>query len=164
MCLISIFLIGTYIGLKIRYPLKYESIIELESKANSLDSSLVEAVIWTESKFKPNAVSKSGAVGLMQLMPKTAEWCAELLGIDYNYELLISPNYNIKLGTYYLNYLLNKFDTVNAIAAYNAGEGNVSKWISSSLKPSEYPIKETRDYIERVFDAKKKYNYINKIS
>ncbi len=157
---IAIFLTGFYAVVQIRYPRKYESIIREYSQSNNVEYELIQSVIWTESKFKKDAVSRAGAIGLMQLMPATAEWCASLCGVTYDEKKLTEPDYNIRLGTFYLKYLLDMFDAKDAVAAYNAGQGNVSKWLSQGL--NEYPFKETRDYVHRVFSAKKIYHFINK--
>lgn len=142
--------------INILFPYKYNSKVEFYSKTFEVDPRLVYAVIWTESKFNPSAVSSAGAVGLMQLMPATASWCAATLGEVYTYEKLFEPNFNIKLGTYYLKYLIEKFGEHNAIIAYNAGEGNLEKW------QGEIKFKETKDYIKRVKLVKKIYNFKSK--
>lgn len=145
----------------IRYPRKYADIIYAESQAQNVDYELIQAVVWTESKYRPEAVSSAGAVGLMQLMPATAQWCADVLGIEYQENNLTEPSYNIRLGVFYLNYLLQRFDEKDALAAYNAGQGNVLKWKNENL--TEYPFKETRDYVERVTNSKDIYKFLNKV-
>lgn len=143
----------------IRYPNSYEDIIQEYSEEFNVDSHLVKGVIWAESKFKQRAVSSAGACGLMQLMPATAEWCAGVIGIEYSGDIIFDERINIRLGVFYLSYLLSKFDEPNAIAAYNAGEGNVTIWQKDGLKSP--PFKETRDYVGRVFGAKKVYEWKN---
>ena len=92
----------------------------------------------------------------MQLMPKTASWCALKTGRDYGAELLKEPSYNITLGAYYLKYLLDKFGSEKvALAAYNAGEGNVRRWQEEKLKKIPFP--ETEEYIKKVQFTKKVY-------
>ena len=143
-------------ALSLRYPLVYRDEILIQSKSNGLSAELVAAVVWTESKFDASAVSGKGACGLMQLMPSTAEWCAAKKGIDYSDEMLFDPKYNIELGTFYLKYLMNKFgDETLAVAAYNAGEGNVTNWIKQNLE--EIPFLETDMYVKRVMSAKNVY-------
>ena len=140
-------------ALSLRYPLVYRDEILIQSKSNGLSAELVAAVVWTESKFDASALSGKGACGLMQLMPSTAEWCAAKKGIDYSDEMLFDPKYNIELGTFYLKYLMNKFgDETLAVAAYNAGEGNVTNWIKQNLE--EIPFPETDMYVKRVMSAK----------
>ena len=139
-----------------RYPLRYEEEITVSAKENELSPSLLMAVICVESGFNERAVSNKGAVGLMQLMPKTASWCAKRLGIDYELEMLKNAEYNIALGAHYLRYLLDKFGSEKiALAAYNAGEGNVMRWKEAGL--TEIPFTETADYISKVSFAKAIY-------
>jgi soluble lytic murein transglycosylase-like protein len=116
----------------------FGSIIYNEAKKNDLPPELVAAVVKAESRFKPTARSGVGAVGLMQLMPKTGRW----LGARD----LTNPAQNITAGAKYLRYLHDRFDgnTVKAVAAYNAGEGNVRKFGGVP------PFKETRQYVQKV--------------
>ena len=91
-----------------------------------------------ESGFKPMAKSGKGARGLMQLMPSTAEWIANKNGIAYSEELLVNAEYNLELGCAYLSYLSSRFDGKrNIAAAYNAGEGDVRKWLNDLKKTTE---------------------------
>ena len=139
---------------------KYMPIIAEYSKIYSVDAHLVLAVIKTESSFNKTAVSNKGAVGLMQIMPSTAEFVAEMVGVRGVINLY-DPNTNINLGTAYLKYLLNKFKNVNfALAAYNAGEGNVKKWIENgTINP--FPYKETELYVRRVVKRQKLYKILS---
>jgi soluble lytic murein transglycosylase-like protein len=116
----------------------FGGIIYDEAKKNDLPPELVAAVVHTESKFVPTARSNRGAVGLMQLVPKTGKW----LGASN----LNDPAQNIQAGTKYLRYLTDRFsgDQQKAIAAYNAGEGNVRRFHGVP------PFKETRNYVQRV--------------
>ena len=134
-----------------------------------LDRALVFAMIKTESGFDKNAVSSAGAIGLMQITPKTAEYISKVLGEqDYS---LTEAHTNIRFGCYYLRYLLNKFsDLDTALVAYNAGEGNVIKWLkdnnfSTDGRALNYiPFKESREYIKKIKQNTKKYNKLyNKI-
>lgn len=143
----------------VRFPKKYKLEIEKYCADYSLDFDLVCGIIWTESKFNPNALSKAGARGLMQLMPSTAQWCASKLGVKYYTDMLFVPEYNIMLGTYYYTYLYNRFGDENlALSAYNAGESNVRDWVASGL--SEPKFKETQNYLKRTNYAKKIYKKI----
>ena len=135
------------------FPVRYSNIINAEAARFNVDTRLVYAVIWTESKFDSSAVSHAGAVGLMQLLPSTAKWCAEKLGEDFSEERLFDPAFNIRLGVFYLSYLINKHGVETAIAAYNAGEGNIKKWAG------EIRYRETRDYIRRVRMARFVYRF-----
>jgi len=116
----------------------FGGIIYKEAKKNDLPPELVAAVVHTESKFVPTARSNRGAVGLMQLVPKTGRW----LGASN----LNDPVQNIQAGAKYLRYLTDRFsgDQQKAIAAYNAGEGNVRRFNGVP------PFKETRNYVQRV--------------
>jgi soluble lytic murein transglycosylase-like protein len=116
----------------------FGGIIYSEAKKNDLAPELVAAVVHTESKFVPTARSNRGAVGLMQLVPKTGRW----LGARN----LSDPAQNIQAGAKYLRYLTDRFDgdQQKAIAAYNAGEGNVRRFGGVP------PFKETRNYVQRV--------------
>ncbi|TGL61802.1 lytic transglycosylase domain-containing protein [Leptospira ognonensis] len=113
------------------------SFIEKTAKEKGIDPNLVKAVIKTESGFKPNAVSPKGALGLMQLMPSTAD----MLGVEDP----LDPRENVVGGTTYLKDMLQKFgDTEKALAAYNAGPGAVQKYKGVP------PYQETQDYINKV--------------
>lgn len=116
----------------------FGQVIYHEAKKNDLPPELVAAVAHTESKFVPTARSNRGAVGLMQLVPKTGRW----LGARN----LADPVQNIQAGAKYLKYLSDRFggDNQKAIAAYNAGEGNVRRFGGVP------PFKETRNYVKRV--------------
>ena len=116
----------------------FGSIIYSEAKKNNLPPELVAAVAHTESKFQPGARSRAGAVGLMQLVPRTGHW----LGARD----LTNPAQNIMAGAKYLKYLTDRFggDQQKALAAYNAGEGNVRRFNGVP------PFRETRSYVQRV--------------
>jgi len=96
-------------------------------------------------------------MGLMQIMPATGEYLAGLLRIEYSGDMLLDPDYNIRLGTYYLSRLLKRFDLNNAIAAYNAGETRVANWIAQDI---EIPFSETREYLRKVRVAKRVYDIL----
>ncbi len=150
-------------------PEEYREFVEKYSHTYDVPVELVYSVIKTESNFDPAAVSAKGAIGLMQMMPKTFEWITNDLLCDYhNVEMLYDPETNIKYGTYYLSRLLNKFNDLDtAIAAYNGGEGNVGEWLKDKRYsddgvklniddiPSEYS--ETKQYVKKVNKALSKY-------
>jgi hypothetical protein len=118
----------------------FGKIIYDEARKNALPPELVAAVVRAESKFMPTARSNAGAVGLMQLVPRTGRW----LGARD----LTNPAQNVMAGAKYLRYLTDRFngDTQKAVAAYNAGEGNVRRFGGVP------PFRETRDYVSRVSD------------
>lgn len=143
-------------GISVIFPSKYEKHIKSVSAATGVDEKLLKAVIWVESKFDRKAVSSAGAVGLMQLMPSTAYYVAELNDKKIDYEDLFDAKTSIELGGLYLSMLIKKFgDEKTALCAYNAGEGNVENWLKSD---KGIPFKETRDYLKRVAAAKKIYS------
>jgi soluble lytic murein transglycosylase len=139
------------------YPLHYESEIAQAAARHDLDPYLVAAVVKAESNFRPEAVSRAGAVGLMQVMPETANWIAQRedwAGPDE--PRLEDPRENLELGTYYLAYLISMFDADvgTALAAYNAGHGAVQSWLQRDAETrvslESIPFRETRDFVERV--------------
>lgn len=143
--------------IRIIYPLKYENYIEEYSNEYKLDKYLVMAVIKAESNYKPDAHS-GVARGLMQITAGTAEWLVEKMGLEFSSEDIENPEINIAMGCRYLRYLLDMYegDTQLAVAAYNAGPGNVAKWLadekcSADSKTLDYiPFGETRRYAEKV--------------
>lgn len=140
------------------FPLKYGAEVASGAKSYELDRWLVYAVIKVESDFVPDAVSNAGAVGLMQLMPDTAEWIAWRRQEEYFPGNLTMPEYNIDMGCYLLSYLLDYYDgdIDLAVAAYNAGSGKVDEWIASG-EIEDIPYPETKAYVEKVKYAYEKY-------
>jgi len=120
-----------------RSQVPYGAIIYREARKNDLSPELVAAMVHTESDFRPGLVSHKSAQGLMQIVPSTAA----LWGLDDPFD----PEKNIEAGTKYFRYLLDRFDDETiALAAYNAGEGNVARFGGVP------PFAETRDYISKV--------------
>lgn len=150
---------------KMIYPIEYEELIREYGDLNGIPYEILAAVIKTESGFDPYARSSAGAVGLMQLLPSTAEEMASRMGAVYDAAALTNPETNVAYGSYYLKYLYvnlgENWDT--ACAAYNAGIGKVSRWLEDerysddgvSLK--EIPITETEKYVERINKYSQKY-------
>ena len=141
------------------YPVAYEEYIKPECSAVNLDPALAMAMIWQESKYAPFAISSVGALGLMQLMPGTAQGIANKLGIaDYNQYKLYEPKINIKFGVYYLNFTMKAFNNnaVAAVGSYNAGPGALRAWMAkySDLDEDEFietiPYLETRNYVRNI--------------
>jgi len=139
------------------YPLQYEELIVRYSEEHGLDPFLVKGLIQAESSFRSQVVSPVGASGLMQIMPSTGEWLAERMGISFEEGDLFNPAYNVRMGTYYLRLLLNMFEHQDtALAAYNAGMGNVRSWLEQERYSYDgetlhtIPFAETREYVQRV--------------
>jgi len=142
-----------------RYPFPYLTEIQKWSARYQLNPLLVTALIRQESRFQPKVKSPVGATGLMQLMPSTAKWIAPQINLDQKTLKLENPRENIMLGTWYLDYTHKQYgnNSLLAIASYNAGGGNVNKWLSTIPKtdPDEFveeiPFEETRNYVRQVF-------------
>ena len=148
------------------YPYPYREIVTRYSLAYGLDSALVAAVIHAESAFEKDAQSPVGAEGLMQLMPDTSKWIAGRLGEEHRGAF--DEEINIRYGSWYLAMLLKEFrgNEVLALAAYNAGPGNVHKWMrnygwkADFRDPEKIPFRETREYVKRVLREKMKYKVL----
>lgn len=136
--------------LRIRYPLRYEHIVRGHAANYDLDAALVAAVIYQESKFRADARSDSGAIGLMQLLPETARGIAlRTGGSRFRVGDLYDPEVNVRYGCWYLRNLLRKYDSLEtALAAYNGGQGNIDRGV-------RYP--ETREYVEDVLHLRDIY-------
>ncbi|MDO9464564.1 MAG: lytic transglycosylase domain-containing protein [bacterium] len=144
-------------------PIKCAPIVRKFAQKYNMDPALIMAVIETESKFNAKAVSKAGAIGLMQIMPKTAKSLSRELNIKkYNKNSLYNPEINIRIGTYYLKKLLQEFnnDIDLSLGAYNGGIGNIKKW---QKQKKEIPFEETRTFIKKVKSARIKYKVLSKL-
>ena len=142
------------------YPLKYFSEIRMYAEEFDLKPEFVASVINAESGFDERAVSSKGAIGLMQLMPSTAQEIAEKLEFDnYSDDMLYDPDVNIRFGCYYLRYLSDRFqDDTLVLASYNAGMGVVYKWLNNEKYSSDgelikIPYKQTDEYVKKVNKA-----------
>lgn len=138
------------------FPIKHESYVEKYAQEFNLDKRLVYCVINIESGFNSTSVSKTGAIGLMQLMPTTSEDMAKKLKLDSENIDLFDEEVNIRLGCCYLSYLLDLYDgdVVNSLAAYNWGLSNVNDWISEGNVDTKgtiirIPVTETKNYITK---------------
>ena len=151
----------------LRYPVAYSSFVSREAVRNELPDELLLAVIREESSFDRFAVSRAGALGLMQLMPRTGSWIAgKLQRRKIDTEDLLAPEFNIAAGAWYLRYLLNRSDNsiVAALASYNGGETRLSGW-RKKFDPASQPLlaiemigpRETRRYVKRVLDTMASY-------
>jgi soluble lytic murein transglycosylase len=148
-----------------RLPLSDTAIIRAQASEKQLDPALIAAVIYAESKFEPSE-SSAGAQGLMQILPATAYYLAQLSGgRTFTASDLSSPSVNVAYGSYYLRYLLDHYhgDEMLAIAAYNGGLANVDRWVAhasaegKTLSIEEIPFPETREYVQRVLSAQQSY-------
>ena len=155
---------------KFLYPFPYRTTVENYSARWQVDKFLTIAVMKVESNFSEAAHSQSGAVGLMQIMPETAAWIAYQLNetpeeFDCDIKNLREPETNIRYGTWYLAELEDEFhgNDVLALAAYNAGRGNVREWMTKNHWDENFsdvdkiPYAETRDYVKRVLHCREKY-------
>jgi soluble lytic murein transglycosylase len=134
---------------RIRYPLRYSEYVRVHAREHGLDPALLAAVIYQESKFRPDAKSSSGAIGLMQLTPATAHGIAvRTHGSAFRTSDLLDPDINIRYGAWYLHNLFVKYGTERLVlAAYNAGQGNVDRWRS---RGQSIQFSETKAYVARV--------------
>ena len=159
------FLASWFLG---KIEVRYKDIIDAESEKYSLEKPLVYALIMAESKFDSDALSVKDATGLMQLTSDTAIWCAEKIGDASLAENITEPKVNIRLGCYYLKYLLDRYNGEEsaALAAYNAGSTNVDEWLSDAayspdgIKITAAPFPETDRYIKKIAFYKKMYTLL----
>ena len=168
--LIKVIKIQDYI-LKHLYPQKYTEQVEKYAEEYKVDKNYIYAIIKAESNFEENAKSNSGAKGLMQIMDNTAKDVAISLGMEYQeYYELYNSDINIMFGTKYFSMLLKDYNNnVNlALAAYNAGKGNVKKWIDNGILSADgenienIPFKETNMYVRKILQNYKIYNKLYK--
>jgi soluble lytic murein transglycosylase len=149
-------------------PFKHSDYITKYSKMYDLDPVLVSAVIKAESNFKADAVSSKNAYGLMQITKETAHWAADKMGIDdFTTDMLMDPETNIMIGCWYLNNLEKEFGSSDLVlAAYNAGRGNVQKWLDDPAYSSDgktltnIPFQETANYVKKVNVYYKIYKFL----
>ena len=153
---------------EVYYPINYKNYILKYSEKYNLQPELVASVINTESSFNKNAKSSKGAIGLMQILPSTGLYIAEMLKEDFCVNKLYDPETNIKYGCFYLNYLGTKFKNNKVVlSAYNAGETTVSLWLKNkSLSKDGFslqsiPYKGTSNYVEKIIRGAK--FYINRV-
>lgn len=138
------------------YPLEYQQEIKDNAAKYNLEPATICAIIYEESKFDPNVVSEKDAIGLMQILPDTANVLAKEMGIEHLWrDDLFVPTINIKFGSYYFRQLLDKYngDVNLALAAYNAGFGTVDK---ANRDLNNLP-KETKDFIRKTNETERVY-------
>jgi soluble lytic murein transglycosylase len=150
---------------EITLPLRHEDIIRQQAHKKGLDPALVAAVIYQESKFS-DRTSVAGARGLMQITPDTARFIAKQSGgIRFVQADLATPQINIAYGTWYLRWLMDRYDgrQALALAAYNAGFGHVDRWVAAAGGPDAFdpnadiPFPETRNYVQQVLERRRDY-------
>lgn len=151
------------------FPIPYRQAIFREAGVEGLDGFLVAAIVKTESNFNPGAVSVKGARGLMQVMPETGKWVAGKRGMQgFDPDLLFNPEYNLKIGAWYVTDLYREYggETILMLAAYNAGRGNVNKWLEQNRWTGErgsidrIPFPETRQFIRKVLFYQQVYKFL----
>ncbi|AZR73717.1 lytic transglycosylase [Anoxybacter fermentans] len=151
---------------KMLYPLKYEDLVFKYADFFDNDPYLVTAIIYRESRFNPKAISSKGAMGLMQIMPDTARWIAKNLRIEnFKLEDLYKPEINIYFGNWYLANLSEEFEgnLILILAAYNAGRGNVKKWLKNNEwsgkvhQIDQIPFPETKKFVSSVLNLYQRY-------
>jgi soluble lytic murein transglycosylase len=141
-----------------RYPIPHRDVLGAAARQWDLDEALVYSIIRQESRFVPEARSRAGAAGLMQLMPATARWVARQIPLQpFRREMLARPDVNIRMGSYYLRRVLDELGhPILAAAAYNAGPGRARRWrheqaLEGAIYAETIPFDETRDYVKKVF-------------
>lgn len=151
--------------IKVLYKKDYSEYVTKYAQEYEVDENLIYALIKAESNFDADAVSNKDAQGLMQLMYSTAEDVAKKNGIELTEDNILEPDININIGTKYISTLLNKYECVEvALAAYNAGSGNVDKWIANGTIKADgsdienIPFKETNNYIRKIMRDYKIYS------
>ncbi|WP_286807417.1 transglycosylase SLT domain-containing protein [Marinimicrobium sp. UBA4209] len=154
--------------LQMRFPLAYQEHVQAAARDTAIHPHLLFAIARQESAFMPHARSPAGAMGLMQLMPATAQQTARRAGVPYRRADLLSPEKNIALGSRYLNELLTEFggNRILATAAYNAGPYRVKQWLREKTHKLPYdvwietiPFRETRGYVQNVLSYSVIYGY-----
>lgn len=144
--------------LRLRHPLGYESLVRSTAATYDLDPALLAALIASESGFDAEAVSPAGAIGLMQILPSTGTSIAQRRGLDgFDIATLAEPATNLDMGAWYLRDLIDKYadhpqSLDLALAAYNAGQGNVDGWVDATPvgEAVVIPYPETRAYVKKI--------------
>jgi soluble lytic murein transglycosylase len=157
---------------KLYFPIAYSELVNKNAKGYKLDPFLIVGLMRQESSFNPDSLSRSGAIGLMQLMPKTGKnefkkrYKSAFSEKDWHEEILYIPRVNISLGSQHMAHLLKKAkgDPVIALAGYNAGLSRALKWKKTIITPDPdlfiemIPFRETKAYVKKVM--RNYFNYI----
>ena len=148
------------------HPIYYSEVVEKLAREHNIDKFLIYAIIKTESRFNPDAVSNAGARGLMQLMPDTFDWIKEhrLLDDELVFNDMFVPEHNLRYGVYLISYHMRHYNNIdNSLAAYHAGDGAVDKWLMDRRYSKDgktldnIPISNTAHYVHKVNTAYKIY-------
>jgi soluble lytic murein transglycosylase len=151
------------------FGVPYEDLLYPVARRWGVDPLLVAAVVRVESRGRPHARSRRGALGLMQVMPATGRWIAQTLGEKgFSPQRLYDPATNLRYGTWYLAFLLRRYrgDVAQALAAYNSGEGTVDRWRSEGVwdgqagQVGRIPYLQTRDFVQKVEAAYAVYMWL----
>lgn len=142
----------------LRYLAPYRDVLKTHIREHGLEEAWVYGLMRQESRFASSAKSEVGAAGLMQIMPATARWVADRLGLkSYHNKLIHQHDTNLRLGTYYMKAILSQFEgnSVLASAAYNAGPRRADEWrsdqpLEGAIYTETIPFEETRDYVKKV--------------
>lgn len=164
--IMALLLLAESVFWKAYYPLFHVRTVETYAREYGLDPFLLAAVVRVESGYDRWAVSSKGARGLMQVMPETGYWAAEILGMKgFDPDHLFEPEVNLRIGTWYLARLYREFDgsRVLALAAYNSGATRVREWLAQGdwdgtekgVKDIPYP--ETREFVIKVLGHAERY-------
>jgi soluble lytic murein transglycosylase len=153
---------------RLLYPTPFIGHAARHGDANGVPVLLAMSIVRQESMFDPDAVSRTRALGLMQLMPATAEQVAGEMGVEYAEERLFDPETNIRYGTWYLGKLIGRFpgNLAAAVGAYNGGPHNMTRWLTSHAPVAGdvfvelVPYAQTRNYIRRVLTTYARYAWI----
>ena len=167
-----LFISGYFTLRKVIYPLKYIDIITKEASKNNIDPYLLLSVVKIESNFNPNATSNKGAKGLMQMIYSTALEVNQKLKIydTISEDELYDVDFNLTIGADYLGMLIKRYNGnyYLAICAYNAGLGNVDKWIENGIvsenlddyNENDIPFNETKRYLKNIIKTYKMYKVL----
>jgi soluble lytic murein transglycosylase len=153
---------------RILYPLEFREMLMAKAASEALDPALVAALVCQESTFDPAAVSRAGARGLMQVMPRTGMNIARVLHVPYRTQSLLNPEESLEFGTHYLRLMVDQFGgrIERALAAYNAGPERVEAWtaVRPDVPAEEFvesiPFTETRNYVMTILAAQEQYRRI----
>lgn len=169
--LVILIIVLSVLIVKRLFPVRYGEQIDTYCSEYGVDKSLVLAIIKAESGFDVNAKSLAGATGLMQLTEETALWCGQQMGLTFTTEDINNPETNIRIGIWYLSYLLNETKSENiAIISYNAGINKVREWIDTdvidenNVNFENIPYDETKNYIKKVLLYKQIYSILYNIT